>query len=75
MNSTVVTPQTIIQTVEIDDQKIAVVKEKSVQVVTICCCPSGLTGSYNISVGGSYGGVFNITLLNGIVKSIGIYGM
>ena len=36
---------------------------------------AGLTGSYNISVGGTYGGVFNITLLNGLVRSIGIYGM
>ena len=81
MSETVVTPQTVIQTVEIDQQKIAVVKEKSVQVATVGTqgppgpAPSGLTGSFNISIGGSYGGVFNIKLVNGLVQSIGIYGM
>jgi hypothetical protein len=75
MTNTIVTPQTIIQTIEIDDQKIVIIREKIVQVVTICCCPSGLTGSFNIGIAGGYGGVFNITLLNGIVKKIGIYGM
>jgi hypothetical protein len=81
MNDTVVTPQTVIQTVEIDEQTIAVVKEKSVQVATIGTqgppgpAPTGLTGSFNISIGGSYGGVFNIRLVNGLVQQIGIYGM
>jgi len=86
MTDTIVMPQTVVQTLEIGQQKIAVVKEKSVQVVTAGTqgpqgiqgppgSPSGLTGSYNISVGGTYGGVFNITVLNGLVRSIGIYGM
>lgn len=80
MTETVVTPQTVMQTVEIDDQKIAVVKEKSVQVATVGTqgppgSPTGLSGSFNISVGGTYGGVFNIRLVNGLVQRIGIYGM
>jgi len=92
MTDTVVTPQTVIQTLEIGSDQVAVVQEKSVQVVTAGTqgpqgiqgqqgiqgppgSTSGLTGSYNISVGGTYGGIFNITLLNGLVRSIGIYGM
>lgn len=86
MNDTIVTPQTLIHTLEIEDRKIAVVKEQSVEVVTVGTqgpqgipgppgSPTGLTGSFNISVGGSYGGVFNIRLVNGIVTGIGIYGM
>jgi hypothetical protein len=81
MTETIVTPQTVIQTVEIDQQQIAVVKEQSVHVVTVGTqgppgpAPSGLSGSFNISVGGTYGGVFNIRLVDGIVQRIGIYGM
>ncbi len=81
MTETIVTPQTVIQTVEIDQQQIAVVKEKSVHVVTVGTQgppgpgPSGLSGSFNISVGGTYGGVFNIRLVDGVVQRIGIYGM
>ena len=75
MTDTVVTPETVFQSLEIGEEKIAIVKEKSVQVVTVGTSPFGLTGSFNISIGGSYGGVFNIRLVNGLVQKIGIYGM
>ncbi len=91
MTDTVVTPQTVIQTLEIGADQVAVVLEKAVQVVTagtqgpqgiqgqrgIQGPPgnaTGFTGSVNISLG-TYGGVLNITTVNGLVTSLGTYGM
>ena len=87
MTDTIVTPQTVIQTLEIGNDQVAVIQEKAVHVVTAGTqgpqgiqgiqgppgSPSGLTGSFNISVG-SYG-VFYIRVVNGLVQAIGIYGM
>ena len=35
--------------------------------------PTGFTGSINVPL--QYGGIFNITTQNGLVVSMGIYGM
>ena len=56
-----------------------VTENKVVQVVTAGMqgppgpAPTGYTGSINVPL--SYGGIFNITVANGLVTSMGIYGM
>jgi hypothetical protein len=56
--------QEVTQVIEIDDVHVTVITVGTVY---------GFTGSVNVPL--QYGGIFNITTQNGLVISMGIYGM